>query len=533
MRFRTMIKSAPKLQAVLQIAVIVLFVAIVLAQANPFYTVPNRDGGLFMYMGDQILKGKLLYVDIWDNKGPLIFYINALGLFLGRGLRWGVWGMEFVFVFFAAYFGFSLMKKMWGLVPAIVGTGLWLSGLNELARGGNFTEDYSMLFNFAALYMFWLHLQKKENRLYPFIIGTTLSLSFLLRANNIGVQLSIILVIILSAILDKSYKQSLNNLLWIGLGSLSVFALVGLYFQLLGTLDEMIAAGYTYNFFYSSGGLNLNELVRSFTRGVNLLSYIAVIAILGFFVLLEKLPDAIRSGTNSPRNLYLLMLIGWPIEIVLSGLSGRNYPHYYICWLPYIAVLSGLLVYSLIPALNERLNKHLLATLFAVFSLVSIIHLDTLDQYKIAFTRLLTDRSAGVEFVHPVAKYIRENTDPNDFVLAWGFQPYINLMAHRDSSTGVLSYPVLIESPYSDELNARFYQELLENKPALIVDMVNPDNDTIPLIDPVRREEQSQRLKRFNPPSNLDQVFDYIHSNYHVETEINNVVIYRLNSASQ
>jgi len=529
-----MTKSAPKLQTVLQIIFIGLFVAIVLAQANPFFQSPNRDGGLFMYMGDRILKGDLLYVDIWDNKGPLIFYINAIGLFLGQGLRWGVWGLEFVFVFFAAFFGFSLLKKLWGLLPAILGTGIWLLGFNELARGGNFTEDYSTLFNFAALYVFWLLLEKKESWFYSFIIGTTLSLSFLLRANNIGVQLTIILVIILSAILDKSYKQNIKQLLWIGLGSLAVFALVGLYFQFLGTLKEMIVAGYTYNFFYSSGGVKISELPHSFIRGANLLGLVFVLAGLGFAVLLDRLPDTFRPSQKPLRYLYLLILIGWPIEIVLSGLSGRNYPHYYICWSPYIALLSGLLVYALVPAITERLNQKPVITLLGMIALVSITNLVPLDQYKTAFTRLLTDRSAGVEFVHPVAKYVRGNTEPDDRVLVWGFQPFINLMARRESSTGVLSYPVLIESPYSDKLNDRFYQELVENKPVLIVDMVNPDNDTMPLIDPVRREEeQSQRLKRFIPPSNLDQVFDYIYSNYRLETEINGVMIYRLVDASQ
>ena len=95
-----MTKFAPKLQALLLIIFIGLLVGIVLAQANPFYQSPNRDGGLFMYMGDRLLKGDVLYVDIWDNKGPLIFYLNALGLFLGRGLRWGVWGLEYVFLYF-------------------------------------------------------------------------------------------------------------------------------------------------------------------------------------------------------------------------------------------------------------------------------------------------------------------------------------------------------------------------------------------------------------------------------------------------
>ena len=523
----------PDLDNILQIAFLCLAVAIVLAQANPFYQFPNRDGGLFMYMGSQILDGKLLYVDIWDNKGPLIFYINALGLFLGRGLRWGVWGVEFVFVFLAAFLGFNLMKKFWGLVPAIFGTLLWLAAFNNVARGGNFTEGYALLFNFAALYIFWLDLQKGPKRVYLFLVGVLLVLSFLLRANNIGVEFSIILVIILSAFLDKDYRQSLKQLLWVGLGSLFVLVVVSLYFLSLGTLDEMIVAGYVYNFFYNGEAEGVGELSRSVLRGVNLLGYISVIpTLLGFLILLEKLPDAIRSRQNFPRNFYLLILIGLPIEILLSSLSGRNYPHYYICWLPYIAVLSGLLMNTLIPAINENLNKHSMATLLIVISLLVLSKPVVFRQYSNALGRLLFDRSAGVEIVHPAAKYVRENTDPADTVLVWGFQPYINLMARRDSPTGVLSYPLLVESPFSDELNARFLQDLIEKRPVLIVDMVNPDNDTIPFIDPAQREVQQERLKRFHPPSNLDLVFDFIYKNYHVETNIKDVVIYRLNTST-
>ena len=426
------------------------------------------------------------------------------------------------------------MKKVWGLAPALFGTWAWLWGFNALARGGNFTEDYSLLFSFAAMFLFWLYLERERKRIYPFIIGVTLSFSFLLRANNIGVQLSIVLVIVLTAILDGTYKQSFGDLLWMSLGSLLVFALVAIYFQSLGTLREMVVAGYTYNFFYSSGGLKLDELPRSFTRGVNLLGFIFVIAIIGYVALIEKLPDTFRPSQKLLRSLYFLFLIGWPVEILLSGLSGRNYPHYFICWLPYIGFLSGLLVYALAPTLSERLDTRPSITIFAVIVLFSLLNLATLDQYRTAFTQILTNRSAGVEYVHPVARYVRDNTKPDERVLVWGFQPFINLMAHRQSSTGVLSYPVLIESPYSNELNDRFYRELVENKPVLIVDMVDPNNDTMPLIDPVRREqEQSQRLKSFDPPSNLDQVFDYIYNNYHVETQINKVVIYRLNEVSQ
>ncbi len=53
--------------------------------------IPNRDSGAFLYIGQRILKGDIPYRDIWDHKPPCIFFINALGLFIGRGAIWGVW----------------------------------------------------------------------------------------------------------------------------------------------------------------------------------------------------------------------------------------------------------------------------------------------------------------------------------------------------------------------------------------------------------------------------------------------------------
>src|SRR5258706_3992581 len=65
--------------------------------SNPLFSYPGRDGGIFLYIGSLILKGKLPYLDVWGNKGPLVFYINDLWLFLANGSRWGVWLLYILF----------------------------------------------------------------------------------------------------------------------------------------------------------------------------------------------------------------------------------------------------------------------------------------------------------------------------------------------------------------------------------------------------------------------------------------------------
>lgn len=519
-------KTIIRLELILQVLILSLVVAIVLAQANPLYQIPNRDSGFFMYAGSQILKGQLLYLDIWDSKGPVIFYINAIGLWLGHGSRWGVWGMEFIFLFFSAFIAFKLMTRLWGSIPALFGSFMWLFAFNNVLRGGNFTEEYSLLFSFTAMFIFWLGLENRENKVYPFIIGLTLATNFLLRANNIGVQLSIVIATILLGVLDKNYTQLLKYLLWIGLGAFAIFIIVALYFLSLGTLDNMIEAAISYNFFYSHGGTKLDDLSKSFVRGIDLLGIpFLFTTFLGFVLLIEKMPEIIRSGSTSYRGISLLLLIGYPVEIVMSGLSGNNFPHYYICWSPYIGMLSA----SFLGFNKNVVKNHLVALSIMILFLSTT---NSVNQYRTAFTKILFNRSAGIELVDPVAKYVRDNTEPTDTVLIWGTQPYINFLSRRESPTGILFYPQLADSPFTDDLNAKFYQDLIKNKPVLIVDMVNPDNDTIPYIDPIRREEQERRLKRFNPPSNLEEVFSFIHQNYYLETTIGRVLIYRLNEST-
>ena len=72
------------LKLILPVA-LALFVLLVLDAANPVTNLPTRDGGTYLYAGRLILRGELPYINIWDNKPPAIYYINALGLWLGRG----------------------------------------------------------------------------------------------------------------------------------------------------------------------------------------------------------------------------------------------------------------------------------------------------------------------------------------------------------------------------------------------------------------------------------------------------------------
>ena len=51
---------------------------------SPLY--PNNygvDSAFFRFVGLMICKGKTLYSEIWDNKGPVLFFLQAVGTLMG------------------------------------------------------------------------------------------------------------------------------------------------------------------------------------------------------------------------------------------------------------------------------------------------------------------------------------------------------------------------------------------------------------------------------------------------------------------
>jgi hypothetical protein len=506
-----------------------VFVLLVVAGANPSTTTPSRDGGSYLYTGRLILRGALPYVDAWDSKPPGIFYLNALGLWLGHDTRWGVWLLEFIFVYGATLCGYGLMKKLWQPGAAIIGTILWLWGLALVFWKGNLVEEYPLLFNFVALFLFWLGDQNPKSRRFDFLIGAMAVLSFLFRANNIGVEVSIALVWVVVGILKKQYLLAGKRLLAMLVGGLLVLSAAGLYFWRLGIAGAAWNAAILYNFKYIGKPSNI---FSSIIPGFKYLGPVAWIALMGYGINVYLFVSRkIKEKAFQP--VILFMIVSWPIEIVFSSLSGRGYTHYFVSWLPSIALLGGFLFSAaaslvlsgkVIGFLDKEAPPLGLIALFAL-----IINPATVVGYYQSATGLLFHRAGGVEMVNPVSSYVTKNTGPNDTVLDWG-NAGINYMSKRNSPTAYLWYPEYLPSSMTPTLTEGFYNDLTSHPPALIVDSYIVAPDDILSLDPDTRATQEGAGKGTwaGQADNLDQVLEFIKTHYEIEKGLDNYAIYRL-----
>ncbi len=505
-----------------------LLIGLVLEQANPYTTLPSRDIGCYLYFGRLILRGELPYINVWDSKPPGIYYINALGLLLGRGTSWGVWLLEFVFLYAAAVIGYRLLRKAWRPGSAVFGMLLWVWGLDVLISKGDVVEEYSLPFNLAILFFFWLGNRNQKARIYDFLIGVMTVLSFLFRANNIGPGLAVGICWVIVGFGQKNYRIMLKRLGTMAFGAGIAFLCAAVFLWRQGILRDTWNAAILYNFSYIKGRTNI---LASIVPGFQFLGLVAWIALLGYAASVFFVIRGLRTKTIDP--FIVLLVVLWPVEIGLSSLSGRGYIHYFINWLPAMAVLSGYAFEAFGPVVfTQKLMSFLDAEKIplAVAVLVAMfLNFGRVVDYAKTAHVLLFDRRQGVEIINPVSEYVRHNTRPTDTVLDW-VQSGINYMSERDSPTPYIWYPEYLPSRVTPALENGFYKDLTSKPPEIIVDAYQVAPDDILSLDKNIRFAQLKVGKGIvvGKAQNVDSVFDFIQKNYKVETVIDGYTVYRL-----
>ena len=529
-------KNNPKLLIgnILILLLIILLSLILLSPSNPYYSEPGRDSGFFMFTGRELLHGKELYTQIWDSKGPMIFFVNALGFWLGGGTRWGLWFLELILLVIGFGLAYSVLNKHWGHPAALFGIISGAFAFATIFGNGNTVEEYSLFFALLSLYFYDKGLSTQNHRLSDLIIGASLMASFHFRANNIGIEIIIIILIIINAWKVSGFKSTWPRIGWLFLGTLLVNLPIFLYFYLHGTLNEMFEASILYNFTYSQVYGSNSFLIRiindSLLPGLVYFKGWSYVFGLGY---LGCIYYAIRGWRqNKVDPLVALTLFSFPFEVILSAISGRRLEHYFINWIPTIILSSGilfkfaeeyLLSKDLIQTIKSKAKPY--ATAFVLILIVAIYWEDIFTQSKVLY-KYIKYPEQKMEFVSRTAKYISENTNPDDKVLVIGGQCGINLMSNRSSIDGALFYPLINNSPIGIRLQEEYYKNLKEQRPVLIVDGFALYPWHLPAVDPENRAKQ----KITSPLSqNTDEVLNYVWENYHLEYEVEGYSIYRIN----
>ena len=305
--------------------------------------VPGVDSGVFLYIGHALLAGQVPYKDVWDHKTPGIYFIDALGLWLGGGSLWGVWLLEALSLALSGWLTYSAVRPDFGAIPAFAGSVAWLCSMPLVCNGGNVTEEWALLPASALIFAFSRWQPTAPSWRTVAAIGACGALMLLCRQTAVGLPVAALLSICLTR-LQQGRRDWLVQEMAAAAGGFAVSCLVVLtYFAATGAIPALWDQVVHYNALYSQTDLHTGLIALLAGWSILSLSGLSGLALAGWLALLA----ALRGGQmRSP--LILLAILNLPLECGLSMLPGRvsrGYLHYFLTWLPEFGLLCAFLVF--------------------------------------------------------------------------------------------------------------------------------------------------------------------------------------------
>ena len=338
------------------IAIILLvFILLFETSTSPLYeNIHGYDSAYFRYIGSAILKGKVPYRDLWDNKGPVLFFIQAVGALTGvhQHKILLIFPLQFASLLITVFFLEKADREMnAGIKKRLLRFTLFtfcaMPVFAAVIEGGNLSEEWSLPMISCSLYFFIKYAAEAENHhsyahppRYAFIHGLCFGLIAFIRFNNIISICAGLFVTALILIAHRQWKNILQNILF-GLLGIAVIAVpVCAWFITKHALKDMLYAAFL------SGLKYVKTEVHSELNAYSLvIRYLPLL-----FCLVIILIHIIREHKCRLLDIFMLTIIGTNGIMLISF---NIYLHYFLLFFP--VFFLTLLLYVNIPSAVEIL----------------------------------------------------------------------------------------------------------------------------------------------------------------------------------
>lgn len=232
-----------------------LFLLFVASAPSPLFPYLGEDYGIFTTFGDYWLNKGVIYKELFDNKGPYLFAIQALGILICPG-KWGIFILETL--------NLTICLKLLNSIGVLISGKksrtyvcliIYLSLLALFIWRGDTVEEWSMPFVLYPLYLYFKNLFKKNSLIVQnrwLIYGACFGIIAFMRINDSAIIVGIVVVETITQIRKRDCYLLFKNtiLAAIGLSLTSLPPIIYFYFH--DSLNDMIYATFTYNIKYKS-----------------------------------------------------------------------------------------------------------------------------------------------------------------------------------------------------------------------------------------------------------------------------------------
>lgn len=455
----------------------VLLAVLWFARFNPITDfAPGADDGLYLYIGQQLLKGAAPYRDVFDNKGPLLYLVNALGLALGAGSFWGVYVLEYCLLAASSVLTYVVLKARVGWLVAGAATLFFVLEVGHIA-GGDHEEEYAVVLQCLALFLLFRKPSTEPRLLLWFVSGLLAAGAFFLKPTGLGFWGALLVTVLLICLSAGEWRKWLRRVFVGVAGAAAATAALLVYLAVARALGLFVADYFGFNFMYV-GTHGMADRLSSIGYGAGQLGYLAIAAVaLAWMLTLRRVLR--RAGERTDGDVLALLTVVWlPVEVVLAATSGYSRVQYYFPWLlPATLLLAfGLVEMTKLgrraPEGGRLSPGWTAAALLVAVAFAGLLTPTATILHNLAGSVLhYRSYSATTSQAEQVAAYVDAHTSPADEVLVWGgYNATVNLLAKRRSPTRYVMQLALYHEGYAAKGVPEFLRELKAHPPALVLD---------------------------------------------------------------
>ena len=415
------------------------------------------DSSVYVTIAQGITRGQLPYKDFVDNKGPLLYLINAAGLRIG-GFT-GIWIVELLFMCVSVFFAYKIALFFGDRFKAMLGTVFCFVVYYAFFTNQAGTEEFSMPFMMISLYIFtkyFLSPMQEVNFGELIVLGGCFTCAVMFRLNMFPLWAGFCIVIFIKSIIERHFTHLLKYIFGFCLGIAVIAVPTFFYLKLNGIMDAFVEQVIFGSITRGFGEGGLKATAQNFYAVINRNLSVIPLAV-GLFWMIKN-SGKTANFENGSFIFYFSYTFSCFLMILFLSFS-RGESHYNMVIVPFFVPALTFLVGVVHSTLADKKLKILSTVILFCF-----VFSEGIANYIYDMSKIIHDNS-GAELIN-AGKIIDENTKSGDKIISLGYNAYIYPFTKRDAASKYFFQgPAFDHIPGSRE---EFLSDILTGKPSII-----------------------------------------------------------------
>lgn len=361
-----------------------LFVTLFSTSTSPLYLQPSYgDSEVYKTIAYSWLNGKIPYKDLFDHKGPLIFFIDAVGLKL-TGNTLGIFAIQILNLFVTSILCWKLIRKELSKSLSAIIMILAYAILASAYQEGNNVEEYCLPFLLASYYYAYIWLKKYDETegttikpRIPIIFGLTFGVCAMTRITN-ALGICIVALGVMYILIKQKEWRELRKCTYMFIAGASIIITpFCIYFYAVGAWNDFIFCALKFNIEYA--------LLPKF--GWRNSVFLQPITYSQTFLLIIITLYAIIKG-NSRKYLNTIFLIVGLFTLLLF-IKGRRYNHYVMVAFPFIPIFADLFKTNIRGIINSKTITAIKCALIICTAIIVGTYLYHVPTWRISSSKII------------------------------------------------------------------------------------------------------------------------------------------------